>query len=76
MARMVYVCKHLRTKSMYTAEDRGAEALVRPSDTAVFWCNSTGGSMGPDQDIAGSRYCTGERSCYLAAPVLLAASTG
>lgn len=76
MAEMAYVCKHLRTKSMYTAEERGAEALIRPSDTAVFWCNRTGGAMGPDQDIAGSRYCTDDRGCCLAAPVLLDVSAG
>jgi hypothetical protein len=74
MAAIAYVCKHLCTKSMYTAEERGSRALLEPSDTAVFWCNKTGGAMGPDQDIAGPRECGDGRSCYLAAPVLMTAA--
>ncbi|MAF09593.1 hypothetical protein CMK11_04010 [Candidatus Poribacteria bacterium] len=72
MATMAHVCKYLRTKSMYTADERGAEVLVEPSETGVYWCNRTGGSMGPDRDIAGPHECAGDRACYLATPVLLA----
>ncbi|MBT3267955.1 hypothetical protein HN371_12405 [Candidatus Poribacteria bacterium] len=76
MATIAHVCKYLRTKSMYTADERGAEALVTPSETGVYWCNRTGGAMGPDQDIAGPRDCGEGRTCYLATPVLLGTTAG
>ena len=65
------VCRYLRTKSLYIGNTEGTRVLVEPSETAVYWCNRTGGSMGPDHDIAGPQECDGSRSCYLGVPLVL-----
>jgi hypothetical protein len=71
-ARVTYVCKHLRTKSLYIpADERGASVLVEPSETAHYWCNRTGAETGPDNDFAGPRECRAERTCYVAMPVVI-----
>ncbi|MBM3213529.1 hypothetical protein FJZ36_01215 [Candidatus Poribacteria bacterium] len=70
-ARVVQVCRHLRTKSAFIPNEEGSRALVEPTETSQYWCNRSGGATGPDNGFAHPHECTGERSCYLAAPLLL-----
>lgn len=68
--QLVHVCKHLRTKSLFTPEGRG-KVLVEPSPTATYWCNRSGTAIGPDNDFVGPKECHAGRTCYLPTPLVL-----
>ena len=70
-ARVAEVCQYLRTKSAFVAGDDGPRNLTELSPTAVYWCNLTGGAMGPDHDIAGPNECAAHRNCYAATRLLV-----
>ncbi|MDA1190378.1 MAG: hypothetical protein O3A46_01695 [Candidatus Poribacteria bacterium] len=70
-ANVVYVCRFLRTKTMFIPDERENRVLVEPSDTAMYWCNKTGNGMGPDADFVGPRDCKYGRDCFVSAPLLL-----
>ena len=68
---VVHVCKHLRTKSLFTPDARGNRVLVEPSPTAHYWCNRSGTGIGPDNDFVGPKDCGAERTCYISVPLLV-----
>ncbi len=61
------LCKHLRTKKMFTgfsAEESFAEKLDDHVTPNHFWCNCTQTVVGPDDQPAHKENCTPGRSCY------------
>jgi hypothetical protein len=59
------LCKFLRTKSMYVAEERGETATpVVDSHTARFWCLKTMGCIGPDDHHVTDELCRDHRACF------------
>ena len=70
-ARVAEVCRYLRTKSVFLPGDDGPRNLTEPSSTAVYWCNRTGGAMGPYHDVSGPFECAGHRGCYAATRLLV-----
>jgi len=68
---VVYVCKHLRTKSLFTSDARGNRVLVEPAPAAYYWCTRSGTGFGPDNDFVGPKECVAERTCYHPVPLLL-----
>lgn len=71
---VVHVCKHLRTKALFTPDARGNRALVEPSPTAHYWCNRSGTGIGPDNDFVSPAECDADRACYISVPLLLVES--
>lgn len=60
------LCRHLRTKGMFVAGDEGPPPdLPHPTDTAAWWCNCSGWSMGPDLVPANRERCADpSRACF------------
>jgi hypothetical protein len=57
------LCKFLRTKAMYVAEERDDASTV-DSHTAKFWCLKTMGCFGPDDHHVTADLCRGSRPCF------------
>ena len=74
--QLVEVCAFLRTKSVFIPGNEDQAALVEPSDTAVYWCNRTGRSVGPDHAAAAPKECAIHRDCYLASQIMRSRATG
>jgi hypothetical protein len=59
------ICSCLRTKAMFVAGhdgEPGADPLE--SSGAIYWCNLSGWSMGPDFLPANPRRCVPGRDCF------------
>jgi hypothetical protein len=61
------LCKHLRTKKMFTgfsAEESFAEKLDDHVTPNHFWCNRTQTVVGVDDQPAHKENCTPGRACF------------
>lgn len=59
------VCRMLRTKTAYGAyTSTGEDWRTGASTTAVYWCLSTMGTSGPDEQYAHPQACCEGRPCY------------
>lgn len=60
------LCRHLRTKGMYVLGNAAPPAdMQHIPDTAAFWCNCSGWSMGPDVVPANPERCADpSRACF------------
>ncbi|MHC4923327.1 MAG: hypothetical protein ACYTG4_04525 [Planctomycetota bacterium] len=64
------MCANLCTKGMYVPGDEEKDLEDHPQfgyipDTAVFWCNLSGWSTGPDDlPVDPDRCCERSRSCF------------
>ena len=61
------VCKHLRTKKMFTvATLEEALQMEKPADelTCHFWCNKTQTVVGCDDRPAHREICNASRRCF------------
>ena len=60
------VCKHLRTKKMFTVPTM-EEALAEDEHGHInchFWCNKTQSVVGADDSPAHKRVCDASRRCF------------
>ncbi|HEU6448963.1 MAG TPA: hypothetical protein VFV23_11050 [Verrucomicrobiae bacterium] len=61
------ICKHLRTKKMYTGTP-AHEAFVEKEGEHVtpshFWCNCTQREIGGDGNLAHPNQCNSSRRCF------------
>ncbi len=65
------LCRHLRTKGMFTGEEDPATSAPGASpepprriDAAGWWCNVSGWAMGPDVLPANGDRCVPGRRCF------------
>jgi hypothetical protein len=57
------LCARLRTKGMYTGGYDGPPPETS-FDTAIYWCEASGWSLGPDDLPAGPERCRRPRGCF------------
>src|SRR5688572_3208923 len=56
-------CANLRCKSMfYRADER--PGLLHNEEAMGYWCNLSGGQVGPDKKVALHKLCQAGRGCF------------
>ncbi len=58
------VCRLLRTKTAYGADEAGALWKLGDSTTATYWCLATMEPFGVDDRYCHPHTCTRGRACY------------
>jgi hypothetical protein len=64
-----YLCRHLRTKTMYVPDSYAERDVSRSGSTQQFWCLKTMRADGPDGDLALPEICLEGRSCFEQSPL-------
>ncbi len=59
-----FLCRHLRTKTMYVPDSYVERDISRSGSTQQFWCLKTMRPEGPDGDLALPEYCLKGRECF------------
>lgn len=62
--KLPHVCRLLRTKTAYGADERGATWKLGESTTAVYWCLATMEAFGADDDYCHPHRCVEGRACF------------
>ena len=62
--RRLTICRHYRTKSMYTAGPDADPTRLRTDNLAHCWCLKTLTQFGPDQDPVDHADCVAGRRCF------------
>ncbi|MEO8432031.1 MAG: hypothetical protein ABI592_11025 [Acidobacteriota bacterium] len=60
----VFLCRQLRTKTLYVPETLAERDAGRPTPAAQYWCLKTMRSDGPDGGLVLPEDCTEERICF------------
>jgi hypothetical protein len=64
-----FICRHLRTKTMYVTDSYAERDISRSGSTQQFWCLQTMRSDGPDGDLALPEVCLKGRTCFEESPL-------
>ena len=58
------VCRHLRSKAIYTAGMMEPSPDMETTGSGHCWCNQTLHMLGPDDKLVERRGCNSGRECY------------
>jgi hypothetical protein len=58
------VCRHLRSKAIYTAGLMEPSPEMEEMGSGHCWCSHTVHILGPDDQLVNRRECNSTRTCY------------